>query len=167
MALAFIGLGGNIGDAKQLIKDAIVCLAQRPELRVKTRSCMYKSAPIDATGNDFINAVISIETSIQPKELLAICHQVENEFGRDRPFVNAPRTLDLDLLIYDEVEINDEHLTIPHPRLTERAFVLLPLLEISPNLGLPGLGQLSQYLQHVEHQRIEKVQGCCCPSNNI
>ena len=167
MALAFIGLGGNIGDAKQLIKDAIVCLAQRPELRVKTRSCMYKSAPVNASGNDFINAVISIETDIQPKELLAICHQVENEFGRDRPFVNAPRTLDLDLLIYDEVQIDDDHLTIPHPRLTERAFVLLPLLEISPNLDLPGLGQLSQYLQYVEHQRIEKVQGCCCPSNNI
>jgi 2-amino-4-hydroxy-6-hydroxymethyldihydropteridine diphosphokinase len=105
MALAFIGLGGNIGDAKQLIKDAIVCLAQRPELRVKTRSCMYKSAPVDATGNDFINAVISIETDIQPKELLAICHQVENQFGRERPFLNAPRTLDLDLLIYDQVEL--------------------------------------------------------------
>lgn len=167
MALAFIGLGGNIGDAKQLIKDAIVCLAQRPELRVKTRSCMYKSAPVDATGNDFINAVISIETDIQPKELLAICHQVENQFGRERPFLNAPRTLDLDLLIYDQVEVADEFLTIPHPRLTERAFVLLPLLEISPDLNLPNLGELSQYLKQVEHQRIEKVQGCCCPSNTI
>lgn len=167
MALAFIGLGGNIGDAKQLIKDAIVCLAQRPELRVKTRSCMYKSAPVNATGNDFINAVISIETAIQPSALLAICHQVENTFGRERPFINAPRTLDLDLLIYDQMEIDDEFLTLPHPRLTERAFVLLPLLEISPDLDLPRLGKLSQYIKHVEHQRIEKVQGCCCPSNNI
>ena len=167
MALAFIGLGGNIGDAKQLIKDAIICLAQRPELRVKTRSCMYKSAPVEATGNDFINAVISIETSISPKELLNICLEVENQFGRERPFLNAPRTLDLDLLIYDQMEMADEHLTIPHPRLTQRAFVLLPLLEISPDLTLPNLGKLSQYLQQVQHQRIEKVQGCCCPSNNI
>ena len=167
MALAFIGLGGNIGDAKQLIKDAIVCLAQRPELRVRTRSCMYKSAPVEATGNDFINAVISIETDISPKELLTICLHVENQFGRERSFINAPRTLDLDLLIYDQIEMADEHLTIPHPRLTQRAFVLLPLLEISPDLALPNLGKLSQYLQQVQHQRIEKVQGCCCPSNNI
>lgn len=167
MALAFIGLGGNIGDTKQLIKDAIVCLAQHPELRVQTRSCMYKSAPVEATGNDFINAVISIKTDISPKELLAICLQVETQFGRERLFLNAPRTLDLDLLIYDQVEMTDEYLTVPHPRLTQRAFVLLPLLEISPDLDLPNLGKLSQYLQQVQHQRIEKVQGCCCPSNNI
>ena len=167
MALAFIGLGGNMGDANQLIKDAIVCLAQYPELRIKTRSCMYQSAPVEATGNDFINAVIAIETSIQPKELLAICHQVENQFGRERPFLNAPRTLDLDLLIYDQIQLTDDYLTIPHPRLTERAFVLYPLLEISPDLDLPRLGKLSQYIKNVEHQRIEKIQGCCCPSNTI
>ena len=167
MALAFIGLGGNMGDTKQLIKDAIVCLAQYPELRIKTRSCMYQSAPVEATGNDFINAVIAIETSIQPKELLAICHQVENQFGRERPFLNAPRTLDLDLLIYDQIQLSDDYLTIPHPRITERAFVLIPLLEISPDIDVPDLGKLSRYIQNVEHQRIEKIQGCCCPSNTI
>ncbi|MFM1807089.1 MAG: hypothetical protein RL212_1348, partial [Pseudomonadota bacterium] len=86
MALAFIGLGGNIGDTKQLIKDAIVCLAQHPELKVLTRSCMYQSAPVNASGNDFINAVISIETQLTPNDLLHICQKVENTFGRERPF---------------------------------------------------------------------------------
>ena len=80
MALAFIGLGGNIGDTKQLIKDAIVCLAQHPELRILTRSCMYQSAPVDAEGDDFINAVISLETNLSPEELLRICQQVEQSF---------------------------------------------------------------------------------------
>ena len=163
MALAFIGLGGNIGDVKQLIKDAIVCLAQRPELKVITRSCMYKSAPVEADGNDFVNAVISLETEISPQELLFICQQIELQFGRERSYKNAPRTLDLDILTYDKVSITDGNLTIPHPRMTERAFVLLPLLEISPDFDLPGLGKISEYVKNVSHQRIEKIQGCNCP----
>ena len=103
MALAYIGLGGNIGDTKQLIKDAIMCFAQRRELKVLTRSCMYQSAPIGCDGQDFINAVISLETELTPHQLLTVCQQVENDFGRERPFLNAPRTLDLDLLAYDQV----------------------------------------------------------------
>ena len=164
MALAFIGLGGNIGDVKQLIKDAIVCLAQRPELKVITRSCMYKSAPVDAEGNDFVNAVISLETEIPPLELLYICQEIELQFGRERSYKNAPRTLDLDILTYDSISMSEANLTIPHPRMTERAFVLLPLLEISPDLELPNLGKISEYLKEVSHQRIEKIQGCNCPT---
>lgn len=167
MALAFIGLGGNIGDTKQLIKDAIVCLAQYPELRILTRSCMYQSAPVDAEGDDFINAVISLETQISPEELLRICQQVEQSFGRERPYVNAPRTLDLDVLAYDQVAINNDALTIPHPRMIERSFVLYPLLEIAPDIDLPGFGKLTKYIPNVKHQRIEKVKGCNCPSRHI
>ncbi|MBU3600322.1 2-amino-4-hydroxy-6-hydroxymethyldihydropteridine diphosphokinase [Polynucleobacter sp. 30F-ANTBAC] len=166
MALAFIGLGGNIGDTKQFITDAIVCLAQNPELKVKTRSCLYQSAPVNASGNDFINAVISIETKLTPEDLLTICQTIEFSFGRERPFVNAPRTLDLDVLAYDAVSIQEENLIIPHPRMVERAFVLLPLLEIAPDLELPGFGKLSQYVGNVAHQRIEKVKGCNCPTQH-
>jgi 2-amino-4-hydroxy-6-hydroxymethyldihydropteridine diphosphokinase len=167
MALAFIGLGGNIGDTKQLIKDAIVCLAQNPELRVLTRSCMYQSAPVDAEGPDFINAVVSLETQLPPEDLLAICQKVENTFGRERPYVNAPRTIDLDVLAYDNISINNDRLTIPHPRMIERSFVLLPLLEIAPDIDLPGFGKLTKYIPNVENQRIEKVKGCNCPSQHI
>jgi 2-amino-4-hydroxy-6-hydroxymethyldihydropteridine diphosphokinase len=167
MALAFIGLGGNIGDTKQLIKDAIVCLAQHPELRILTRSCMYQSAPVDAEGDDYINAVISLETQISPEELLRICQQVELSFGRERPYLNAPRTLDLDVLAYDQIAINNDALTIPHPRMIERSFVLCPLLEIAPDIDLPGFGKLTKYIPNVKHQRIEKVKGCNCPSRHI
>ncbi len=167
MALAFIGLGGNIGDTKQLIKDAIVCLAQHPELRILTRSCMYQSAPVDAEGDDFINAVISLETDLSPEELLRICQQVEQSFGRERPYLNAPRTLDLDVLAYDQLAIHNEALTIPHPRMIERSFVLYPLLEIAPDIDLPGFGKLTKYIPNVKHQRIEKVKGCNCPSRHI
>ena len=167
MALAFIGLGGNIGDTKQLIKDAIVCLAQHPELRILTRSCMYQSAPVDAEGDDFINAVISLETNLSPEELLSICQQVEQSFGRERPYLNAPRTLDLDVLAYDQLAIHNEALTIPHPRMIERSFVLYPLLEIAPDIDLPGFGKLTKYIPNVKHQRIEKVKGCNCPSRHI
>jgi len=167
MALAFIGLGGNIGDTTQFIKDAIVCLAQNPELRILTRSCMYQSEPVDAEGPDFINAVVSVETQLPPEDLLAICQKIENTFGRERPYVNAPRTLDLDVLAYDDLSIQNDRLTIPHPRMIERSFVLFPLLEIAPDIDLPGFGKLTQYIPNVEHQRINRVQGCNCPVQHI
>ena len=165
MALAFIGLGGNIGDTKQLIKDAIVCLAQYPELRVITRSCMYKSAPVEAIGDHFVNAVISLETNSSAQRLLTICQEVEAQFGRERPFTNAPRTLDLDILSYGQDVVQTDTLTIPHPRMTQRAFVLIPLLEIAPNLNLPGYGNLQEYLESVKEQEIEKIKGCNCPAS--
>ena len=92
MAPAFIGFGGNIGDTRQLITDAIVCLAQRRELSILAKSCFYQSAPVEALGGDYINAVIEIETELSPYGLLHICQAVEQEFGRERPYTNAPRT---------------------------------------------------------------------------
>ena len=164
MARAFIGFGGNIGDTRQLITDAIVCLAQRCGLEILAKSCFYQSAPVQATGGDYINAVIEIETQLSPYGLLHICQAIEQEFGRERPYINAPRTLDLDILSFEGVSQGDSELTLPHPRITERSFVLLPLLEIAPDFVLPHLGELKAYLPQVANQRIEKLpcRNCNC-----
>jgi 2-amino-4-hydroxy-6-hydroxymethyldihydropteridine diphosphokinase len=169
MARAFIGFGGNIGDTRQLITDAIVCLALRSELQILAKSCFYQSAPVEATGNDYINAVIEIETELTPYGLLHVCQAIETEFGRERPYSNAPRTLDLDILSFEGVTQNETELILPHPRIIERSFVLLPLLEIAPNFFLPDLGELKTYLPNVAHQRIEKLacRNCNCGEKDV
>lgn len=164
MAKVLLGLGGNIGDAKQTLKDAIICLAQNPHIEVTSRSCYYKSAPINATGEDFVNNVIAITTNLDPLTLLKVCQSVEDTFGRERPFPNAPRTIDIDILTYDNLEQNHPDLTLPHPRMVERLFVLLPLLEIEPELTLPKVGPLKNLIQNLTSQRIEKIQGFQCPN---
>ena len=169
MARAFIGFGGNIGDSRQLITDAIVCLALRCELQILAKSCFYQSAPVDAAGGDYINAVIEIETELSPYGLLHVCQAVEKEFGRERPYTNAPRTLDLDILSFEGVSQDDSELTLPHPRIIERSFVLLPLLEIAPDFFLPKLGELKAYLPGVADQRIEKLpcRNCNCGEKDV
>lgn len=169
MAKAFIGFGGNIGDTRQLITDAIVCLAQRSELHILAKSCFYQSAPVEALGGDYINAVIEIETQLTPYGLLHVCQAIEQEFGRERPYANAPRTLDLDILFYEGVTQNETELMLPHPKIIERSFVLLPLLEIAPDFFLPNFGQLKAYLPKVAHQRIEKLpcRNCNCGENDV
>lgn len=169
MAKAFIGFGGNIGDTRQLITDAIVCLAQRSELHILAKSCFYQSAPVEALGGDYINAVIEIETQLTPYGLLHVCQAIEQEFGRERPYANAPRTLDLDILSYEGVTQNETELMLPHPKIIERSFVLLPLLEIAPDFFLPNFGQLKAYLPKVAHQRIEKLpcRNCNCGENDV
>jgi 2-amino-4-hydroxy-6-hydroxymethyldihydropteridine diphosphokinase len=169
MARAFIGFGGNIGDTRQLITDAIVCLALRSELQILAKSCFYQSAPVEATGNDYINAVIEIETELTPYGLLHVCQAIETEFGRERPYSNAPRTLDLDILSFEGVTQSETELMLPHPRIIERSFVLLPLLEIAPNFFLPDLGELKTYLPNVAHQRIEKLacRNCNCGEKDV
>jgi 2-amino-4-hydroxy-6-hydroxymethyldihydropteridine diphosphokinase len=164
MARAYIGFGGNIGDTRQLITDAIVCLALRSELQILAKSCFYQSAPVDATGGDYINAVIEIETELSPYGLLHVCQAIEKEFGRERPYANAPRTLDLDILAFEGVTQNEAELMLPHPRIIERSFVLLPLLEIAPDIFLPNWGELKTYLPNVANQRIEKLacRNCNC-----
>jgi 2-amino-4-hydroxy-6-hydroxymethyldihydropteridine diphosphokinase len=169
MARAFIGFGGNIGDTRQLITDAIVCLAQRSELHIVAKSCFYQSAPVEALGGDYINAVIEIETQLTPYGLLHICQAIEQEFGRERPYANAPRTLDLDILSYEGVTQSETKLILPHPKIIERSFVLLPLLEIAPDFFLPNFGELKAYLPKVAHQRIEKLpcRNCDCGGNEV
>ncbi len=170
MAKAFIGLGGNIGDTRQILTDAVICLAQIPSIQIDARSCFYISAPVDAPGSDYINNVISITTSLEPLHLLRVCQSVEQHFGRERPFEKAPRTLDIDLLTYEDVNYHDPELTIPHPRIAQRMFVLLPLLEIAPEMEIPPYGKLKDRLPDLSWQKIEKLQNQQCPlggeSNN-
>jgi 2-amino-4-hydroxy-6-hydroxymethyldihydropteridine diphosphokinase len=128
-----------------------------PDTRVSAISSMYRSAPVDASGDDFINAVVRLDTSLPAQSLLDHLQNIERVFGRERPFRNAPRTLDLDLLIYDQTTTNTPRLELPHPRMSDRAFVLLPLLEISPDVQIPGKGAARDYLAEVNHQEIERL----------
>ncbi|MGH8780576.1 2-amino-4-hydroxy-6-hydroxymethyldihydropteridine diphosphokinase [Paraburkholderia sp.] len=164
MTVAYLGLGANLGDARQTLKDAVVCLAQQHTISVLAKSSFYRTAPIDAGGDDYFNCVVKLDTTSPVRHLLALCHKIEHHFGRERPFRNAPRTLDLDILLYGEQSIEEPDLIVPHPRLVERAFVLVPLLEIEPALIIPQRGRADAFLASVAQQRIEKVKSPCqCP----
>ena len=134
---AWIGLGANLGDAQQAVRAAIESIAAVPGMTVSKRSSLYRSAPVDAGGPDYINAVIEVRTEWTAPELLAQLQRIEQGAGRTRPYRNAPRTLDLDLLLFGSASIASARLTVPHPRMQERAFVLLPLAEIAPQAVAP------------------------------
>jgi 2-amino-4-hydroxy-6-hydroxymethyldihydropteridine diphosphokinase len=129
--IAYIGLGANLGDAQQAVWAAAAAIGRLPRTTVTQSSSLYRSAPVDAGGPDYVNAVIEVRTSLSAPELLAQLQQIEQGAGRTRPYRNAPRTLDLDLLLFGSASIASERLTLPHPRMHERAFVLLPLAEIA------------------------------------
>ena len=154
---AYIGLGANLGDAAHSVRIAIDLLARLSETSLSACSSLYRTAPIDATGDDFVNAVVHLETQLDAHTLLAELQRIEHSFGRERPFRNAPRTLDLDLLVFGSDTIRDDVLEVPHPRMGNRAFVLLPLYELSPDLEIPGLGQIAPLLALVGNQAIEKL----------
>lgn len=162
MTVAYLGLGANLGDARQALKDAVVCLAQQHAITVLGKSSLYHTAPVDASGGDYYNCVVKIDTVLAARALLALCQKIEHHFGRERPYRNAPRTLDIDILLYGELTIDEPDLVVPHPRLTERAFALVPLVEIEPALAIPARGRADGFLADVAHQRIEKVQTCQC-----
>lgn len=151
MTLAFVAVGGNLGDARATVRRALDDLATLPRTRLRARSSLYRSAPVDATGPDFINAVVALETELDPEALLDELQRLEQGAGRVRPYRNAPRTLDLDVLMHGDMSIDTPRLTLPHPRMTQRAFVLLPLAEIAP--GRVGPAALAQ----VAHQPIERL----------
>ncbi len=153
----YIGIGSNLGDALQNVDTAIDCLGHLPETYLDACSSYYRTAPIDAAGNDYVNAVVRLITALTPNHLLDSLLHIENQFGRKRPYRNAPRTLDLDILLYNMDQIQTERLTIPHPRMTERAFVLVPLAEINPNATIPGKENLSILLRRVKNQRIDRL----------
>ena len=131
---AWIGLGANLGDGEAALRAAVRALAALPGTRLSRLSPLYRSAPIDAGGPDYWNAVAEIATPLAPQALLAALQAIENGAGRERPYRNAPRTLDLDVLLYGSVRIETPDLTVPHPRMFERAFVLRPLADIAPAL---------------------------------
>ncbi|MEI7531577.1 MAG: 2-amino-4-hydroxy-6-hydroxymethyldihydropteridine diphosphokinase [Betaproteobacteria bacterium] len=163
MAQAFIGLGGNVGDSKQILTDAVICFAQLPQIKISSKSCFYKSAPVDAAGGDYVNNVISVLTELDPFSLLRVCQSIEQRFGRERPYENAPRTLDIDILTYDNLQQHNPDLTIPHPKISERLFVLLPLLELDEEIELPSIGKLKNKVAELSWQKIEKILGVQCP----
>ncbi len=157
MSTAYIGLGGNIGHSRQILTDAVICLAQSPAILINARSCFYISTPVNAPGNDYVNNVIAVSTRLEPIPLLHACQSVEQKFGRERPYENAPRTLDIDLLMYDDVSYNSPELILPHPRMAERMFVLLPLLEIDSEISLPKIGKLKDQIANLSWQKIERL----------
>lgn len=132
--VAYIGLGANLGDPKAAVMAAMDVLAAQGGISVTKRSSLYGSAPVDAGGNDYVNAVVQIKTSLAPHGVLAALQSIEQGAGRERSYRNAPRTLDLDLLLYGQQVLNDETLLVPHPRMWQRAFVLRPLAELAPEL---------------------------------
>lgn len=132
--LAYISVGANLGDAVGTVNLAMKQLSHLPLTRRVAASSLYRSAPVDATGPDFINAVLAIKTGLNAYELLANLQQIELACGRERPYRNAPRTLDLDLLLFGTARIDSAALQVPHPRMFDRAFVLQPLAEIAPEL---------------------------------
>ncbi|KQV49366.1 2-amino-4-hydroxy-6-hydroxymethyldihydropteridine pyrophosphokinase [Pelomonas sp. Root1217] len=147
---AYVGLGANLGaDPSATLTQAALRLAALPGSHVATLSSVWRSAPVDAGGPDFLNAVVALDTTLLPIELLDALQAIELAHGRERPYRNAPRTLDLDLLLYDELTLDTPRLTLPHPRLGERAFVLRPLLEIAPELVHLAAGKGWQ-IQRVE-----------------
>jgi 2-amino-4-hydroxy-6-hydroxymethyldihydropteridine diphosphokinase len=133
----FAGLGANLGDARRAIEDAVLAIGQIPETRVVNSSSLYRSAPVDAGGPDYCNAVVHLESRLNAVDLLKAFQAIENAAGRERPYINAPRTLDIDMLLYGSAQIQSSFLTVPHPRMMERAFVLKPLSEVAPHLVAP------------------------------
>ncbi len=130
--LAVVGVGANLGDARQAVREAIEALGHLPATTLQAASGLYRSAPHEAQGPDFINAVACLHTRLPAPQLLAQLHCLEQAAGRERPWRNAPRTLDLDLLLYGDGRIDSPDLVVPHPRMLERAFVLVPLAQVLP-----------------------------------
>ena len=154
---AFIGLGANLGDRARQIASACAEIAALPTTTLVARSALYASAPLDAPGGEYLNAVVHVRTSLAPLELLRELQAIEARHGRVRPFPGAPRTLDLDLLLHGDVVEASDALTLPHPRLHERAFVLRPLAEIAPERIVPGRGRVADLCAAVAGQRVAKL----------
>lgn len=158
MNTAYIALGANLGDPAATILAAFAALANLSESRVVHSSSLYRTAPVGIIEQpDFVNAVAQLETDLAPEALLDALFDIEERFGRIRADKNGPRTLDLDLLLYNDQSIELPRLTLPHPRLHLRAFVLQPLAEIAPNLLIPGRGTVAAWLPAVANQGIVKL----------
>ena len=145
---ACIALGANLGDARHTVLQAMDDIGQLPGCSVLATSRLYRTAPWQAQGPDFVNAVVKVATTLTAPALLQALQTLEQAAGRERPYLNAPRTLDLDILLYGAGRIDSPALTVPHPRMMQRAFVLYPLADVRPDWVQP------QDLQHVQDQAI-------------
>lgn len=156
--VAFVGLGSNLSEPLSQVAHAIAALDELPLTRVVMCSSMYRSAPVGYLDQpDFINAVVQVETGLTPRGLLEALLALELECGRTREFLNAPRTLDLDVLMYDDLIHHEHGLTIPHPQMHLRAFVLQPLVEIAPNCVIPGMGRADEASRRCAGQSLERL----------
>ena len=152
MTVAFVGLGANLGDPRRQVEQAFRDLQALPHTRLVKTSSLYRTAPVGyAAQPPFVNAVAELETSLAAERLLAELHAIEARYARKRSFPNAPRTLDLDLLLFGDRVISKHGLEVPHPRMHERAFVLVPLLEIAPQAEIPGRGAARAFLNTREN----------------
>ncbi len=150
----WLSLGANIGDARQTLCHAMAAMDGWPHTRLAVASSLYRTEPVDASGPDYLNAVVEVRTALSPQALLQQCRQQETAAGRERPYHHAPRTLDIDILLYGDQRIDLPELTVPHPRMLQRAFVLVPLSEIAPEKVT------AEQLQAVGNQRIERLADC-------
>lgn len=156
--IAHIGLGANLADPEKQVRAALDELAATQGIVLERKSSLYRTAPIGYDNQpDFINAVARVRTTLEPQALLDALLDIERTHGRVREFLNAPRTLDLDVLLYEDRVINTDTLNVPHPRAHLRAFVLLPLLEVSPDVVIPGIGPASAWLAHCQDQPIQRI----------
>mgnify|MGYP005847349077 CR=1 FL=1 len=159
MGGVFLGLGSNLGDRLGNLRKAVKGLEARG-IKVRRASSAYETAPLSLEDQpNYMNAVLEVETSFPPEELLRVCQEVEASLGRVRRERWGPRGIDIDILLYGAETVDEAHLTVPHPRLTERLFVLAPLLEIEPDAALPDGGRLSVYLGAASNQKVRKVKG--------
>jgi 2-amino-4-hydroxy-6-hydroxymethyldihydropteridine diphosphokinase len=154
---AWVGIGANVGDPLAAVQDAVRALQSLPGATRFVRSPLYRTAPIDASGPDFLNAVAAFDTSLSGRALLDGLQAIERRHGRERPYRNAPRTLDLDLLLLGDEQIREPDLTVPHPRMHLRAFVLQPLHDLAPDLLIPGRGPVADWLARAADQTIERL----------
>lgn len=155
---AFLALGSNLDAPAHRLLRAFAQIAATPGITLVRRSSLYRTAPVGFIDQpDFINAVVEVLTTLSPFDLLAAALSVEREQGRERDFLNAPRTLDVDVLLYADQHVDSASLTLPHPRAHERAFVLRPLLEIAPHCHIPGLGPARDFLPACADQGIQRI----------
>ena len=152
-----LGLGGNLGDPHALFDELERRMAADPRVDAFEMSPRYASAPVDATGPDYINAVARLQWTDTPEALLALCMQLESDLGRVRSVRNAPRLIDVDVLLFGDQVRNSPELTVPHPRLHTRRFVLAPLLDLSPDIEIPGLGPAAHWLPNTQDQVCKRI----------
>ena len=162
--IAFIGLGSNLEDPHSQLQRAFADIEELPGTQLVARSSLYRSAPLDCPDlpdlkaqPDFVNAVAKIVTDLTPQALLKALLHIEHQHGRERTYRNAPRTLDMDVLLYGEMQLHEHGLTIPHPQMHRRAFVLQPLLEIAPDISIPGVGKAELALEECRDQVLDRI----------
>lgn len=155
---AFVGIGANLADPEANVRRAIEELALIADTRVAATSSLYRTAPVGFLDQpDFVNGVVELKTGLDPGALLDKLLSIEKDFGRERSTPNAPRILDLDLLIYGDQNFRSEHLTVPHPRMSERAFVLVPLVEIAADIPVGALGTAEELLASLATEGVERI----------